>query len=158
MGLKRVIVYVARRLSSHEVFLRPKNGSQKDPKWVFTGSLGGLSLFRASRPIRVRRNARKRQRPAFDGAPPAKANGDRNRIDETGGRKPCGRGGGRCAFRRSQRPSFYRCLACGAYTRIPAGIRPCCAVPPAFQCSLSIWLLRYGETNAKSALSVDVRV
>ena len=39
---------------------------------------------------------------------------------------------------------------------IPAGIRFCCAVSPASQCSLSIRLLRYGETNAKSALSVDV--
>lgn len=158
MGLKRVIVYVARRSSGREGFLRPKNGSQKDPKWVFTGSLGGLSLSRASRLIRVRRSARKRQRPAFDGAPPAKANGDRNRINETGGRKPCGRGGGRCAHRRSHPLPSCRCLACGADTRIPAGIRLCCAVPPAFQCSLSIWLLRYGETNAKSALSVDVRV
>lgn len=41
---------------------------------------------------------------------------------------------------------------------IPAGIRFCCAVSPASQCSLSIRLLRYGETNAKSALSVDVYV
>lgn len=40
-------------------------------------SLCGLFFFGASHPTRVRRNARKRQRPAFDGASPTKANGDR---------------------------------------------------------------------------------
>lgn len=77
MGLKRAFGYAERRSSGCVGFLRPGNGLQKDPKWVFSRSLHGLSLFRASSPTRVRRNARKRQRPAFDGAPPAKANGDR---------------------------------------------------------------------------------
>lgn len=157
MGLKRVFGYAARRSSGCEGFLRPRNGSQKDPKWVFSGSLSGLFLFRASHPIRVRRNARKRQRPAFDGAPPTKANGDRVASTRPAGAALRSRRRSMCL---SPKPTpFITQMSClRSVYRIPAGIRPCCAVPPASQCRFRIWLLRYGETNAKSALSVDVRV
>lgn len=157
MGLNRVFGYAARRSLSCVGFLRPRNGSQKDPKWVFSGSLSGLFLFRASRPIRVRRNARKRQRPAFDGAPPEKANGDRVASTRPAGAALRSRWWSMCL---SPKPTpFVLQISClRSEYRIPAGIRLCCAVPPASQCRVSIWLFRYEKPNAKSALSVDVRV
>lgn len=120
-------------------------------------SLCGLFFFGASHPTRVRRNARKRQRPAFDGAPPAKANGDRVASTRPAGAALRSRRRSMCPSPKPTPPMTQMSCLRSVY-RIPAGIRLCCAVPPASQCRVSIWLFRYEKPNAKSALSIDVRV